>query len=146
MPPNNRVKQTNGARSQLFAPFAAYAECWTDMSVTGVIIPIVLLSISCATVRTPAGACQRAVVSKWAVAPERLVRLETIADAERNQTTSGVSFGGAHREWEDLKAKLQPGDQLWSFTAPHRSGLYGAHEGYVVMRGCQQVLSMSWWD
>lgn len=27
-------------------------------------------------------------------------------------------FGGQNREWESLKAEMQPGDEIWTFASP----------------------------
>lgn len=95
--------------------------------------------VSCTTVHTPVGTCPRKLVREWAIAPDRLVRQATVDEAERRHVVNGVTFGAVHSEWEKLKRELDAGDELWWFTAPRRPGLYGALEGYVVLRGCQQV-------
>jgi hypothetical protein len=33
----------------------------------------------------------------------------------------GRPFGHANDDWERLKAKMQPGDELWYFAPPNRS-------------------------
>ena len=103
--------------------------------------------ISCATVQTPAGSCPRSLVNNWPIHRDRLVRVETVEEAERQHVVGGVPFGALRADWEKLKAELSPGDQLWWFTRPNKPGLYGALEGYVVVRDCKQLTQLTLvWD
>ena len=56
----------------------------------------------------------------------------TVAEAEaehpgitdervRGVPETGRPFGFMNREWEDLKAAMQPGDELWTFSSPPKS-------------------------
>lgn len=44
-------------------------------------------------------------------------------------------FGFSHQQWEDLKAAMVPGDEIWTFTSPPESwsGLAG-RAGVVLVR------------
>jgi hypothetical protein len=104
-----------------------------------VVVVLALAFSRCATVETPAGRCARASVAAWPVEHTRLIAAETVEEAERRHVVNGVPFGGANARWQELLDQLAPGDQLWRFGRPRRPGLYGALEGYIVLRGCEAV-------
>ena len=70
---------------------------------------------------------------------KRLVRHETIAEAEARHQVKGVAFGYLASEWVELKSRMLPEDQLWWFEREPGRALQGALEGYVVLRGCKVV-------
>jgi hypothetical protein len=70
---------------------------------------------------------------------KRLVRSETINEAEVRHRVNGVPFGSLAVEWKLLKDHMQPGDRLWWFERQRNVAFQGELEGYVVMRGCHIV-------
>ena len=102
------------------------------------IVLVVILTTACATRVPPGLPCTSAEVRENRFL-RRLVRTETVAEAEARHTVNGVPFGGITSEWVRLKSRLQPGDQLWWFEREKDVALQGALEGYVVMRGCSVV-------
>ena len=67
------------------------------------------------------------------VPKEWLQKQITIAEAEtaypgitddrvKNFPDAAKPFGFRHAEWEALKTHMQPGDQLWTFMSPPKSG------------------------
>ena len=53
-----------------------------------------------------------------------------------------VPFGHLNSVWHELKSKMQPGDELWSFNAtwPGPVGLPELRKGYVLWRGRKPVI------
>jgi hypothetical protein len=54
----------------------------------------------------------------------------TLEQAEAENSSTGLPFGGVHEGWLALKAKARPGDQFWYFMSPpetwrHRAGRSG---------------------
>lgn len=49
-----------------------------------------------------------------------LTKKTTYEDAIRENLVNGVEFGGCNDDWERLKAKMQPQDELWYFEPPSR--------------------------
>jgi hypothetical protein len=82
-----------------------------------------------------------------------LVKKVTIAEAEashpgiRDERTArfpeaAKPFGFQHAEWEALKAKMLPGDELWEFDSPPASWQdLAGRAGFVLIRGGGEQLS-----
>jgi hypothetical protein len=104
----------------------------------GVVMILVVTLAGCATQRPSGLPCTSTEVRKNRFL-RRLVRTETIVEAERRHTVGGVPFGGIASKWTNLKNRMLPGDQLWWFERERNVALQGALEGYVVMRGCTIV-------
>jgi hypothetical protein len=53
---------------------------------------------------------------------------------------AGKSFGFQNKQWEALKAKMKPGDELWTFASPGESwrNLAG-RSGIVLLRDGEAV-------
>ena len=49
-----------------------------------------------------------------------LTKRTTFEQAVVDNTFEGKPFGHANDDWERLKAKLQPGDELWYFAPPSK--------------------------
>jgi hypothetical protein len=92
--------------------------------------------------------------SAWPVSPKSLSRRVDIGDIPREVMNSRTftDLAGAPKEamqgWIDgqvalLKAKLQPGDQVWFYREEKcdRCGWY--REGYIVVRGCSAVAELT---
>lgn len=48
---------------------------------------------------------------------------------------AGRPFGFQHGEWEELKAAMLPGDELWAFSSPAESWKHLAgRAGFAVVR------------
>lgn len=47
-----------------------------------------------------------------------LTRPTTYDEVVANEMHQGMVFGHANDDWERLKAKMQPGDELWYFEPP----------------------------
>jgi hypothetical protein len=50
--------------------------------------------------------------------PQWLRHRATIPELEADQLIEGVPFGFCNAEWEALKQKMCPGDELWTFSSP----------------------------
>lgn len=50
-----------------------------------------------------------------------LTEQTTYEEAVANNLWNGKPFGGCNDDWERLKAKMQPGDELWYFAPPSKS-------------------------
>ncbi len=76
-----------------------------------------------------------------------LTRKLTVEEAEAENLVSDerlgltpVPFGYCNSEWRNLRAQIQPGDELWEFTSPAeswaqlfgRAGIALIREGEVV--------------
>lgn len=46
--------------------------------------------------------------------------------------------GHLHSDWENLKAQMLPGDEIWPFEF-HARAFLGLRRGYVVVRGGRPV-------
>jgi hypothetical protein len=51
----------------------------------------------------------------------------TVEQAEAEHMSGGVPFGGLNAKWQELKAAMRTGDELWSFCSPPES--WRAHAG-----------------
>ncbi|MBX9792504.1 MAG: hypothetical protein K2Y37_26685 [Pirellulales bacterium] len=47
-----------------------------------------------------------------------LSRQSTVDALESEFEYDGIVFGHCHSEWQQLKAKIRPGDELWYFISP----------------------------
>lgn len=47
---------------------------------------------------------------------ELLLRKAKIEDWEREYLSSGIPFGFCNREWEELRAKMEGGDEIWFWS------------------------------
>ena len=52
---------------------------------------------------------------------EWLIRKASVAEWEAEFLINGVAFGLCNREWEALKAKIQPGDEIWFWSTDEES-------------------------
>jgi hypothetical protein len=93
-------------------------------------VVIVLLLAGCST---SAPTC--ATLGDSRLSPDMLLRRVTLDDAERAHLVDGVPFGALGAQWKELRAQMQPGDQLWLYRI---SGA-GFEEGYAVVRDCRIV-------
>lgn len=50
--------------------------------------------------------------------PQWLRRKASVEEFEVEHLVNGIPFGFCNPEWEALKAKLQPGDEIWYFSSP----------------------------
>lgn len=50
-----------------------------------------------------------------------LIRKATVEEWEAEETFNGVPFGLCNREWVAMLAKMQPGDELWSWASDQES-------------------------
>ena len=50
-----------------------------------------------------------------------LRRKATAAEWEAEHLLEGVPFGYCNREWELLKAKMEPGDEIWFWSTDEES-------------------------
>jgi len=80
---------------------------------------------------------------RYLVPKEGLIRRLTVAEAETHRITpNGVRsedlpplekpFGRMDKQWEKLKAEMQPGDELWEFAGPVHGGVALIRNGEVV--------------
>jgi hypothetical protein len=65
-----------------------------------------------------------------------LIRRATVAEWESEHLINGVPFGGCSREWANLLAKMEPGDEIWSWSTDEESWqqMMGM-EGMALVRG-----------
>jgi len=65
-----------------------------------------------------------------------LQRKATIEELEAEHLVNGIPFGFCNSEWNDLKSKIQAGDELWTFSSPPEDWdrLMGM-EGIALVRG-----------
>ena len=68
---------------------------------------------------------------------EYLTERTTCEQAVAENLHDGRPFGHANDDWERLKAKMQPGDELWYFAPPSRSVMQ--FWGLALVRGGQVV-------
>jgi hypothetical protein len=60
----------------------------------------------------------------------------SIEQAEREHLLNGIPFGYINRQWEELKAKMIEGDELWYFETSELSWKHLAgRAGYCILRG-----------
>jgi hypothetical protein len=52
---------------------------------------------------------------------EYLRRKATAAEWEAEHLIEGVPFGYCNREWEALKSKMEPGDEIWFWSSDEES-------------------------
>ena len=57
----------------------------------------------------------------------------TVQEAEAAHCSTGNPFGYLHKQWEMLKARMQPGDELWDFDNGLHDQLAGRN-GYKLVR------------
>jgi hypothetical protein len=50
-----------------------------------------------------------------------LRRKATVAEWEAEHLIEGVPFGFCNREWEALKEKMEPGDEIWFWSSDEDS-------------------------
>jgi len=55
------------------------------------------------------------------VRKEYLRRKATVAEWEAEHLVDGIPFGHCNREWEALKAKMEPGDEVWFWSSDEES-------------------------
>jgi hypothetical protein len=68
---------------------------------------------------------------------EYLTERTTYEQAVSDNMYDGRPFGHANDDWERLKAKMRPGDELWYFAPPNKRvmqfwGLALVRDGQVV--------------
>jgi hypothetical protein len=64
-----------------------------------------------------------------------LRRKSTVAEFEAEQLVDGIPFGYCNREWEALKAKVQPGDEVWFWSSdPEDWERFMGWEGIALVR------------
>lgn len=68
---------------------------------------------------------------------EYLTERTTCEQAISDNMLDGRPFGHAHDDWERLKDKMQPGDELWYFAPPNRQVMQ--FWGLALVRGDQVV-------
>ncbi len=91
------------------------------------------LLAGCSTSMSAPGDCDSITLGDQVVSADALVRQVGLAEAEAEAMKDGIPFGSRNAEWNDLKALIQPGDQVW-FYRDNRA-MAGA-EGYVLVRDC----------
>lgn len=52
---------------------------------------------------------------------EYLRRKATVPEWEAENLLDGVPFGHCHREWGALKARMEPGDEVWFWSSDEES-------------------------
>jgi hypothetical protein len=52
------------------------------------------------------------------VIPQWLRRKVTIEELEAEHLVKGIPFGFCNDEWQALRSKMQPGDELRTFSSP----------------------------
>lgn len=69
-----------------------------------------------------------------------LQRQANVKELEDEFAVDGVPFGYCNAEWKALLAKMQPGDELWTFSSPREDWerLTG-WEGIALVRGGEVV-------
>lgn len=70
-------------------------------------------------------------VSTCQVPSSALVRKVSVSAAEALHTHEGMPFGDIHEEWEALKARMMPFDELWEYND---MGFLNGSQGYIVLR------------
>ena len=66
---------------------------------------------------------------------EYLVRKASIAEWEAEERIDGIPFGYCNGEWEDLKAKMRTGDEMWFWTSDAESWKqFMGWEGMALVR------------
>ncbi len=71
-----------------------------------------------------------------------LSRQSTVDAFEKEFEYDGVALGNCHSEWEELKTKIHPGDELWYFISPPETwtgSLRCGMEGITLRRDGQTV-------
>lgn len=72
-----------------------------------------------------------------------LVERISVQQAETDNSRNGVPFGGQNDRWEKLKAALEPGDKIWTFSSPLESWEHLAgREGVAIVRKDRVVMSL----
>jgi hypothetical protein len=78
------------------------------------------------------------------VIPQWLRRTATIEELEAEHLLDGIPFGFCNGEWQALKSKVQPGDEIWTFSSPQEDwermmgweGIALVREGEIVECFC----------
>lgn len=94
------------------------------------------LLAACSTSMSAPGDCESITLGDQVISADSLVRQVGVAEAEAEAMKDGVPFGTRNAEWNDLKALIRPGDEIW-FYRDNRA-MAGA-EGYVLVRDCDVV-------
>jgi hypothetical protein len=64
-----------------------------------------------------------------------LLRRASVCELEAEHLVNGVPFGFCNTEWEALKAKIQLGDEVWTFSSPQEDwDLLMGWEGIALVR------------
>jgi len=72
------------------------------------------------------------IPNEWLVAKTSIDRVEALMQPKDNSYRGHIYLD--HAQWEQFKAKLGPGDELWEFRSPPETGQTGGQEGYVIVR------------
>jgi hypothetical protein len=95
---------------------------------------------------SPVGAVRAAEPDEIFLPPQWLQQRISVADAERMYTPVADDradrapelrkpFGFRNAQWEKLKAQMQPGDEIWTFSSPAQSWQdLAGRSGVVLVR------------
>ena len=69
------------------------------------------------------------------ITKDLLVRKATVVEWEKENLIDGVPFGYCNREWEALKAKMEPSDEIWFWSTDEESWKrFMGWEGMALVR------------
>lgn len=102
---------------------------------TLIISSICILAACTTSMSTPAD-CDRIAIEGETLPGDVLVHRTGVAEAESKNLRDGKPFGDRNHEWEELKAEIEAGDELWLYR--DNRTMSGA-EGYVLVRNCEVV-------
>ena len=67
----------------------------------------------------------------------------SVEQAEAEQMSPGVPCGGRNEKWQELKAAMRTGDELWTFCSPPDSwSAHAGRSGIAVVRDRRIVGAM----
>jgi hypothetical protein len=69
--------------------------------------------------------------------PQWLRRRVGVKELEDEYNVKGVPFGYCNGEWKALLSRMEPGDELWTFSSPQEDWdqMMGSEEIALVRRG-----------